>query len=442
MIRSGTPNSGTLMSRSALGIALALGTVVGTMATATPALAQKKQSNKISPSKGFVAVAAPAQQAIEKAQASDAAGVADAKAKLDQAFAAIENQDDRYMAGSLAVSFGGKVQDSALQQKGIKAMLESGKADAETMPKLLTAAGQLAYQAKDYAGAQQYLQQAVDSGVNDQDVMALLGEAYIANNQLDRGLGILQSAINNAKSSGQLASENWYRRGLGAAYNAKNVTKAAEFGALLIRDYPTSANVGAAATVVRALGSFASQETLDLMRLMGRTNGYTEERDYIEYIEAADPRRLPGEVIKVVDAGIAAGKLSATDPFVKDAKTQASGRLSSDQASLASYEADARKASASEATVSGAADALLSYGQAAKAEDLYTIALGKPGADQARILTRLGIAQVDQGKYAAAQETFAKITGKREPIADLWSAYAASKASPAQAAAPAQASSQ
>jgi hypothetical protein len=75
-----------------------------------------------------------------------------------------------------------------------------------------------------------------------------------------------------------------------------------------------------------------------------------------------------------------------------------------------------------------AADALLSYGQAAKAAELYTIALGKPGVDTARAQLRLGIAQVDTGNYAAAQQSFAKVTGPRKAIAQLWAAYAAQKA--------------
>jgi hypothetical protein len=76
----------------------------------------------------------------------------------------------------------------------------------------------------------------------------------------------------------------------------------------------------------------------------------------------------------------------------------------------------------------GTADAFLSYDQPAEAEALYTIALTKPGVDAGRALTRLGIAQVDQGKAAEAQATFAKVTGPRKPIADLWSIYAAQKA--------------
>ena len=42
-------------------------------------------------------------------------------------------------------------------------------------------------------------------------------------------------------------------------------------------------------------------------------------------------------------------------------------------------------------------------------------------------LIRLGIAQVDQGKYADAQANFAKVTDARAPIAQLWSAYAKNK---------------
>ena len=118
-------------------------------------------------------------------------------------------------------------------------------------------------------------------------------------------------------------------------------------------------------------------------------------------------------MLKVIDSGVSSGKLSASDTFVADAKTQASGRLAADKASLAAYEQDARKASASESTISGAADALLSYDKAADAAELYQIALGKPGVDTARTLTRLGIAQFDQGKYGEAQATFAKVTGPR-----------------------------
>jgi hypothetical protein len=181
--------------------------------------------------------------------------------------------------------------------------------------------------------------------------------------------------------------------------------------------------------VVRATSQFQAQETLDLMRLMARTNSYANDRDYIEYIQAADARRFPGEVVKVIQAGTTAGKIKANDPFISEARTVASGRVAADQRSLPALDRDARAPSAPVATVSAAADTFLSYGDAAKAADLYAIALSKPGGDTARLNTRLGIAQVDKGDYAGAQATFAKVQGPRRSLAQLWAAYAAQKAS-------------
>ena len=455
MIQPGTPNPGRLVSRSVLAVALALGVVVGATATAPVAVAAPKPP-KMSFSKGFVAVAGPLQKAIEDAkkradvaaakaeldaaaQANNAAGanaaraklataLAPEKAQLDQAFAAIANEDDRFMYGTMAIGLGGFAADNALQRKGLDAMITSGKGDPAQLPRFHYFAGSLAYQDKDFASAQSHLQSAVDAGFYENNSEAILAESFIGAGNPAKGLGVLKAAIDRAKAAGTPAPAAWYRRGLGASYNAKMPGEAAEFAMRLVDAYPNKDNWGGAITVVREIGKFGAQETLDLMRLMSRTDSYAEERDYIEYIQAADPRRLPGEVAKVIEAGIASGKLRAGDAFISDARTQASGRIAADKASLASYTADARKAGATEATVSGAADALLSYGEYAQAAELYNAALGKPGVDAARALTRLGIAQVGAGDYAGAQATFAKVTGPRQSIAKLWAIYAAQKA--------------
>jgi hypothetical protein len=125
--------------------------------------------------------------------------------------------------------------------------------------------------------------------------------------------------------------------------------------------------------------------------------------------------------------GLLVRPAAANDRFVVEARQVASSRIAADRASLPSFERDARAGSASAATVIGAADAFLSYGDMVKAESLYTIALNKPGANRDLVLTRLGIAQVDQGKTADALATFAKVQGQRKAIAQLWSAYARQK---------------
>jgi tetratricopeptide (TPR) repeat protein len=315
-------------------------------------------------------------------------------------------------------------------------MLASGKTEAVQVPRFTAIAGQLAYQAGDYAEAHNYLQQAVNAGFTENNSEVILAESYIGDNKAAQGLGVLKNAITSRQVSGALAPDAWYRRGLISAYKAGMPDETADFGAMLILDYPKPGNVGLAATILREISDFGAQETLDLMRIIGRSNSYVEERDYVEYIQAADPRRLPGEVLDIIAAGTASGKLNASDTFVADARAQASERAAGDRASLPDYANDARSANATVATVTGAADALLSYNDAAQAEELYTLALVKGPQDVPRVVTRLGIAQFDQGNYAQAQATLGKVTGKRASIAKLWSAYAAQKARAAAAAAP------
>jgi len=102
-------------------------------------------------------------------------------------------------------------------------------------------------------------------------------------------------------------------------------------------------------------------------------------------------------------------------------------------ADLTTLTRDARADGAKLVTVMAAADSSLGYGKAADAEALYTKALTMPGVDAGRALTRLGIAQLEQGKSAEAQASFAKVTGQRKPIAELWTIYAKQGATPAAA---------
>jgi hypothetical protein len=458
---------GNVFRGSATGVALAFALLAVTPAAhAADKKAAAPAQMKLSFSKPFQAIAAPLSKAMDAAKAradivaasntvnaaqtalqnANAAGRAQArtnldaavgalgtllaaeKTQLDAAFAAVTSPDDRYMAGSLAVTLGGLAKDTAIQRKGLEAMIASGKPAPADLPRLQYYLGQFAFDAKDYATARTMLQSAVSAGFHENDADALLAEAFISDNQAAQGLTVLKQAIDYRNSTPNKAPANWYRRGLGAAYKAKLLDQAADFAMSLVSNYPTKDNWAGAITVVREIGRYPAQETLDLMRLMDRTKSYAEERDYIEYIQAADARRLPGEVIRVLDTGQAAGKLRASDVFIAEARSIASGRIAADRATLPNYERDARAANATAVIATGAADTFLSYGDAAKAEALYTIALGKAGGNTPQLLNRLGIAQIDQGNFAAGQATLAKVTGPRGYIAKLWAIYAAQKA--------------
>lgn len=432
MISTSKPMRAGLVSRMALGAALTLGVLAG---ATTPAMAKEKPAKqapiKLSPA--FQKLALPVQKALEDAKTNPAI-IPAVKAQVEQLFAAAATPDDKFVAGQFAVSLGSTAQDQALQRKGVLAMLESGKAAPSEQAKLNFYAGQFAYAAKDYVAARTGVEAAIRGGYTENDPQTLLAEIYLAEGNTAQGLTVLQQVIDTTKAAGKLVPESFYRRGLLAAYNVKSVQQASGFASGLVRNYPTTQNWGIAITIIREIAGIPNQDMVDLLRLMGRTNSYNETRDYLEYIEAADPRRLPGEVTQILQAGTAAGKLPANDPTVSDARAIASQRLAADKADLPALDKAARSSSSTAITALASGDAFLSHGEPAKAEGLYQIALGKPGVDQLRALTRLGIAQVDQGKYAEAQATFAKITtGPRKPIADLWSAYAASKAGPATA---------
>jgi hypothetical protein len=443
-----------LISRIALAVALSGGL---SAVVATPAFAAKEKAPKAGAfSKEFSAAAAELDKAVTEAAnnpaikaATDRANAAKdpaaksaaaaevdaalggADARLAAATAAASTPLDKLKAGEITRNVGVLKGDTATQHKGLVMMLDSGAAQPATVGQLQWLAGVTAYQAGDYNNAIKYIKPAYDSGYRDQQGMIdkVLADAYKRTNNSGAALQLSQDEINKARAAGGKPSDGALRTALQAAYDAKQVGPATDLAAQLVEYYPTAASWTSALQVVRALNRLGVQENLDLMRLMARTGTLTSRNDYLSYIQDADPRRSPGEALKIIDQGVSSGKLSASD--VAEVRSLAQGRVTADRNSLPSYEKDARSGSATFASINGAADAFLSYDQPAKAEELFKLALPKAGGEKDRVLTRIGIAQADQGKYAEAQATFAQVSGVRAPVAKLWTAYAKSKANPA-----------
>ena len=459
------------LSRGAL--ALALLATAGAV-THSPALAAAKDKKaqaapaaaKVVYSKPFIAAAAPLEKALDAAKkradviaaqqnvttATNALNAAQGaartaaqtqrdaaiaalgatltaeKAMLETSYAAVLGADDKFKIGNMALNLGGLAMDTKIQRRGLETMLESGKTNPSDVPRLNFFLGQFAFDVKDYAKARASLQAAIDGGFTTNDAAVLLAETYLADNQFVIGLDKLKSAIDARGAAGTPAPENWFRRGLSIAYRNKMMDKAAVFSSGLVQAYPTKDNWAGAISVVRLVGKYELQDRLDLMRLMQRTHSFTEGTDYAEFIQAADPRRLPAEVLSVLDEGLKAGKLEAGDMFVTDAKMSAAARIKEDQPSLPTLEKTAMAPTATGNSIGATADALLSYSMPVKAESLYRLALQKGGVDVQRINTRLAIALFDQGKFADAKVVFDQITGIRQPIAQLWSIHSAQKA--------------
>ncbi len=409
-------------SRLAFAVALATSAAVGLTATATPAVAAKKEKKeepaKANYSKEFIAAYQPMSKVLK--EEGDIAGLS---AQVPTLVAAATTPDDKLAAGQIIVNIGVKANNTELQRQGLDMMLDSGKMAAVDLPKNTFIAAQLAYNAKDYAAARARAEQAVAAGYTG-DAELLIAESYFAQDQAPAGIQALDKAIAKKVAAGQEVPENWLKRGLAQSYQAKLDPETIKYAGLYAQYYPSKASWGDAIAVQRNLSNYEGQDLLDLMRLAQRTDSMRYERDYADYITAADPRRLPGETQRIIDAGIAAGLLKANDPFVSEARSIAAGRVKADQSDLSGLENDARKPNAPVATLMAAGDAFLSYQQPAKAEEFYKLALAKPGVETPRVLTRLGIAQLDQRKFAEADANFRKVQGARQAIAQLWQIYA------------------
>ncbi|KUO52089.1 MAG: hypothetical protein APF82_03450 [Sphingomonadales bacterium BRH_c42] len=429
-------------SNLAIAIALAAGTVLATAGFAEPAFAQKKKDKKEEEarpqySKEFVAAYQPIEQGLN-APAPDFAAL---KAMIPSITGLAQSQDEKMAAGNVVYNIGAKSNDQALQLQGMKLMIASGKVAPAQAGQYNFIAYQLSTIAEQHAEARTYLQAAMDANystanVSSDQLRVNMAESFFAENRFAEGLDYLGRGIAQRKAGGLAVDEQWYRRGLTVAYNNEVVPQVYDYVAMWIVDYPSATNWRDAINIARNLNTFDVGEILDLLRLSYKVGAMTEKVEFIEYIESADARRLPKEVETVIQHGYAKGRISKDDIFVADSLRVATGRLAADRADLPALERDARAANVGLRTVVAAGDTFLNYGEMAKAEEFYAKSLGIPGVDTQLVLTRLGITQVHQGKYEEAMATFAKVQGKRQPIAKLWSAYAkgeAAKAAPAAA---------
>lgn len=417
---------------SKLGLATALATATIFAGSVMPAHAAKEKEAKaprLKISKGFGGVYGEANKALGKED------FAAAKAAIPGMLAAVENDDDKYVMGNFLIQLGSKAKDPALQSQGLDLSLQSTTTPDSEKSRYSFFAGDFAYRAGDYVKAIQYMNQAKQLGFVDPGTDAIIAEAYFKQNDYTAGLNALDSAIALKTASGEKAPENWYARGTAIAMQSKNAGLLSGWSRKLVENYPTADNWRSALVLYRDGVNLESGENLDLMRLMRKTGSLVSERDYGEYSDAADPRRLPGEVRSVIEEGMAKGTLKSSNQYLMDQLSAAKSRESADRASLPASERDA-KGGANGKIALGTADAYMGYGDYAKAIELYDLALSKGGVDVSAVHLRRAIAKVETKDLAGAKTDFAAVgAGNRKAIADFWMLYLDQKNAPAPAAA-------
>ncbi len=399
----------------ALAIALAGGVSMGSAAVTSEAA--QAQDN----SRGFVEAYQPV-AAMVQGETPDAAG---ARAAIPTMVAAIETPADRNVAGNLILNIGNQLSEPALQRQGLEMMLESGLVAPEQVGQFNWFVGSLAFNAGDYAAARNALQAAVAAGYSDPeaDVTALVAESYAREDNYEAAYNTVMEAVAAAEAAGTAPNESWLLSTLQRTYNNDMRDEALTASEALVRHHANQTNWVNTLQVVNALYELEPEVRVDMYRLMRATDALTQRQEFVRYIEDLDPRVMSNEVQDVLAMGMTAGVFDAADPYYTEVKGIVDTRAPQDRSGIEGIVSDGESGDSIDAMSAG--DVLYSLGDFARAEGMYRMALEK-GADANTANTRIGIAQAEQGNYAAAIDTFEMVDGSREPVARMWAAYAAS----------------
>lgn len=399
-----------ILHSTSIALALALGAATASVVIAPAAIAAKPKAPNIKMSDG-VRNAIIASQNAQKSN-----DLATAQAKVNEAKAAIQTDDDRYVVGSQQYDLGKAANDAKLQEEGIGNMLQSGKVPAENQGQYYTAYGQLAYSNNDFANAENALQQAIQRSPADTQIYALLAETKFKLNKPAEAVGLIQQAADKGDAAGQPIPKDWYGRGIAIGMQAKQAAPVAKLSISWLKDYPERTNWRDALVIYRDLHPADPELDLDIMRLQRAAGALKGERDYAEYAEATY-LKFPGEAKGVVDEGVAAGAINlAQSRSLKELSTIAGGKVAADKASL-------KKSAPTGRTALGIADAYASYGDYASAIEMYDKAASLGGVDANMVNLRKGAALAKSGQKDAAKQVLAQVTGPRADLAQFWMVF-------------------
>lgn len=352
--------------------------------------------------------------------------------------AAASTPYEQFLAAQTEFRIASGTRNTARQLASIDAMIDSNGAPEADRQRLFIAGGQLAYNAEQFTKAVSRLDQAIALGNATPEVQTLRIDAMFRAGQTNEGLAAGRALIDAERAAGRAVPETLY--GL-MARSLQEADRDADLSALLIERmeaYPSAFNYRTAALVfLRIVPADNRNLNIDTLRFVLAAEAANDRRIFLEHVQNLAEEGLPYEVMQVISAARASGAVPATDATFNGIADTQEPKLAEDRSSLPGLE---RRATASPearlATVAG--DANLGYHNNARAEELYTAALAKTGADADLLNTRIGIARFQAGNFAGAVEAFDRVqTPLRRPLARMWTSLSRARIAAAAPAAPA-----
>ncbi len=413
----------SLVSAIALAVAVTTGAAATNMVFA-PVVAAQDYSDE------FRETYVPIDELTKQEQPDFAA----AAAQIPALVAVSQNADEKFASGNLILTVGQATGQRHLQKQALAMMLESGLVPPEATGAYYYYLGNFQLQDEEFDLGRATLQQSIDAGYvpsnaatdpyTDQRTQIL--QSYVQQDDGESVIAYAQQLISAADASGAKPAEPWLLFPLQAAYDWEMTAEANSVAARLVAEYPTARNWSNSLRIVNDLTEFADSTKVDLFRLLFLTEGMQQRSDYFEYIEGVDPRLMTSEASRVLEHARANDVYPADTTYYQEVNQVITTRRELDGNMVPELVADANS-SASGLEAYEAGEVALSEQDYATAEAMYQMSLDKGGVDANRSLTRLGIAQLHQGKTAEAVASFEAITGERVPLANMWVAYAAAQ---------------
>ena len=357
----------------------------------------------------------------ELAKALEANASADVSAQVTAAHAAAKSPEEHYLAYQLQLKAAMGAKNEAEMGKAVAGMLSTGVAPAELQGPLHLANGKVKYNQKQYAEAAAEFQKVLQLDPANAEAKNLLTQTQLNSASPADAVAMLQKSIAEQSAGGAKAPEALYKRALSAAYKAK-LPAAVDISRQWVADYPTPANWSDAIRIYRNFHELDDAATLDLLRLARAAGALNGEADYDRYAYAALMKGYPGEAKTVLEEGIKARVVNPDKSPFKEEIAQAKTKSAGEEASLDSSAKSALAGGTAKAALA-TGDLHYTYGQYAKAAELYRAALKKSGADANLINLHLGMALARSGDKAGATAALNAVTGPRADIAKYWLAY-------------------
>lgn len=363
-----------------------------------------------------------AAQTILEAEEGGPVDTAAIQTQLESAVPLIANEDDRFIVGSVMLQNAAKIQTQGgspeqiqpVQLQGIRLALDSNRVTLDRRAIYWTALGNAANSSNDSATALNAYQNVLRYDPNNADAHIQSALAHFRDSNTAAGYDSSLQAFTIMRAAGQSVPPSWHNVPFGNAYRANDVPRVVQFGRELLISNPSPQNWNEVLRVYQTIGRLDDQANLDLLRLMRASNGL-DPASINEYVTLASRRGLPREAQRIYTGTVAGGAIPANQEMASELASS----VAADQSGLAESEASARSAANGRVALN-TADAYASYGENAKALELYQIALDKGGVDAGVVNLRRGALLNAMGQSAEARAAFEAVSGGRAPLAAFW----------------------